>query len=945
MATAGTLYVAIKGDAKDLKKSLDSAKSSATKAANKIRSGMNRAGSAIIGVTGAVGALAGAAGLVALNSIVRESIQLAGVQETAERKLEAVLRATGGAAGFSSQELFNMASAFQNVTTVGDETIIGAQAVLATFKQVRGEGFERATAAALDMSAVMGTDLNSSILQVGKALNDPTKGLSMLTRVGVTFTDQQTEMVKSLQASGDMMGAQNIILRELETQFGGAAEAVANTFGGAVTQASNSFGDLQEQIGFIITKNEFFIQIATRVNSVFMDMTRSVGENTSSLQNLANRGLIRVAESIGTVIETMRFLENGWLGIKLVGQTAVVALSKSIAFLVKGLNSTFSPLGRLADFLVRVGVIENNPFDKLETAAESFADTTVDVHREIRRDIEETNDRYDNWREKADGIVDVMKEVEEETRNVAAASDSSTATVVSNQQSQTTAIDGTTAAFVNMGEFGLQSVQDMSDGWDLLIGQIETYDADMVSVNEKTEEARVLTTGFTSGFAQGWRDVQEEQSTFYEVGLASARGLNQDLTTALSNFANPFSDKFLEIENLWDNTLRNLVGNFTTKLAEMAVNFAASEVAGFLGFGGGGGATVAGGGRGGASGGGVGPGGTVSGFDGLSSAFSNTAFSGLQDTTASFLSDTLGLSGAGDFLTDVLPSSVFGSLTAGLGTAALDLFTGGDPTSAALSGLGAGVGFAAFGPLGAIAGSFIADLVGGLFGDDAPETAKLGTHLDYQYDAQNGFSATQSVYKSRNNGGSLSPTVDLFVGEIVAAMNAIDSAFIDQLGSDSSAISQYQSLAGSSVNSYIDSLYLRGDDHLEGDIGRDFMRHIETASTLMTSAFNNIPQTASLTGGGVSIDSQSIAHNGGRISGLRNDEGYIRVQSGEDVISRENVQRLESGDLGGGGEIRLTVVIPELGTEFNTMIDQRADNVIVLRNRSGLSDDESLIPA
>jgi hypothetical protein len=79
-------------------------------------------------------------------------------------------------------------------------------------------------------------------IQLGKALNDPTQGVSALSRVGVSFTDVQKDMIKKLQESGDMMGAQRIILGELEKQFGGTAEAVGKTLPGALDRLDNAIG-------------------------------------------------------------------------------------------------------------------------------------------------------------------------------------------------------------------------------------------------------------------------------------------------------------------------------------------------------------------------------------------------------------------------------------------------------------------------------------------------------------------------------------------------------------------------------------------------------------------------------------------------------------------------------------------------------------------------------
>jgi hypothetical protein len=64
----------------------------------------------------------------------------------------------------------------------------------------------------------------------------------------VTFTDEQKNMIKALQESGDMAGAQTIILNELNKEFGGSADAAAKADGG-MAQFKAQLGDVGKQIG------------------------------------------------------------------------------------------------------------------------------------------------------------------------------------------------------------------------------------------------------------------------------------------------------------------------------------------------------------------------------------------------------------------------------------------------------------------------------------------------------------------------------------------------------------------------------------------------------------------------------------------------------------------------------------------------------------------------
>jgi hypothetical protein len=197
-------------------------------------------GSSLAVVTGGFAAIATGAGFL---------VKSAADAEQEHAKLVAVLKATGNAAGFTADQLSEMASGFQETTAYEGDAVEGAMAVLASFKEIRGDQFKEATQAAMDMATVMGGDLNGAMLQLGKALNDPIQGMAALSRSGVSFTAEQKRMVEQMQKSGDIVGAQKIILAELKGEFGGAAEAAGQTFGGQVTRLWNKIGDLGEAIG------------------------------------------------------------------------------------------------------------------------------------------------------------------------------------------------------------------------------------------------------------------------------------------------------------------------------------------------------------------------------------------------------------------------------------------------------------------------------------------------------------------------------------------------------------------------------------------------------------------------------------------------------------------------------------------------------------------------
>lgn len=178
------------------------------------------------------------------------SLHLYDIQAKAEAKVQQAIKSTVGAAKLSFEQLKAYASQLQGKTLFGDERILNdSTAQLLTFTNIAGENFKRTQRVALDLSTVLDGDLKSASIQLGKALNDPVKNLSALSRSGIQFSEEQKKVVNSLAETGRLAEAQAVILDELERQYGGQAEAAAKVGIGSLQQLKNSWGDFLEQIG------------------------------------------------------------------------------------------------------------------------------------------------------------------------------------------------------------------------------------------------------------------------------------------------------------------------------------------------------------------------------------------------------------------------------------------------------------------------------------------------------------------------------------------------------------------------------------------------------------------------------------------------------------------------------------------------------------------------
>lgn len=185
----------------------------------------------------------------AITGFAAESIQASQKAQSTLNILNQTIQATGANAWTSSKELQQMATDLQAITNYGDDEIQTMQSVLLGFKNIKGDNFREATNAILDMATVMGMDLKSAAQSIGKALDDPIKGMDSLKKQGFNFTEAQKEVIQTMLDTGDVAGAQKIVLDELAGTFGGAATAAVNTS----VQLKNAWGDLKEGIGGFLT--------------------------------------------------------------------------------------------------------------------------------------------------------------------------------------------------------------------------------------------------------------------------------------------------------------------------------------------------------------------------------------------------------------------------------------------------------------------------------------------------------------------------------------------------------------------------------------------------------------------------------------------------------------------------------------------------------------------
>jgi hypothetical protein len=242
--------------------------------------------------------------------------KLAEAAAIADQRIVAISRTMGLFGGDTvvvTQRISDFADSMERETGVMAETIKAAQAKLLTFRQlamtadVAGEAFDRATAAAVDMAAAGFGEATTNAVQLGKALEDPIKGVNSLRRSGITFTESEKAKLAVLVQTNRIHDAQKVILTAIETQVKGTAAATAVS----TQRMKQGFGEVTDAIGtkLIPLMNAFADSIVAIGEKATLE---GLGAAFEEFGRQASSTLDKVNKKLGDFFHATDGTVNGW---------------------------------------------------------------------------------------------------------------------------------------------------------------------------------------------------------------------------------------------------------------------------------------------------------------------------------------------------------------------------------------------------------------------------------------------------------------------------------------------------------------------------------------------------------------------------------------------------------------------------------------------------------
>jgi hypothetical protein len=244
----------------------------------------------------------------------------------------------GNAANISATQVEELSGRLEKLTAIEAESIQEGANLLLTFGNIRNELgagndiFTQTTGIMVDMGVALKRGPVETATMLGKALNDPIRGITALRKVGVSFNEQQLEQVKAMQNAGDLMGAQKLILAELQNQYGGSGAAFAQTFTGQLQAMGHELGTIGEEAtmavmpalqGMIAEFRELIPIIGPQIKAAIESV--DWGAFAQTIANLAIF-FVQNAEAIGKAVGVLFALSTIFKTITVVMAAAKVAM-------------------------------------------------------------------------------------------------------------------------------------------------------------------------------------------------------------------------------------------------------------------------------------------------------------------------------------------------------------------------------------------------------------------------------------------------------------------------------------------------------------------------------------------------------------------------------------------------------------------------------------------
>lgn len=154
---------------------------------------------------------------------------------------ESAMLSTHNAAGKTVDDLYKLTGSLADLSGMPLANVREGISILQSMTNIRGDMFDKAALSVVNFAMAMGRDVPNAAIALGKALQNPQKGMTSLIRLGVILTQKQKDEITSYLKVGDVVKAQGVILDEIERKYGSTAKMVGEQLPGALGRLKNAW--------------------------------------------------------------------------------------------------------------------------------------------------------------------------------------------------------------------------------------------------------------------------------------------------------------------------------------------------------------------------------------------------------------------------------------------------------------------------------------------------------------------------------------------------------------------------------------------------------------------------------------------------------------------------------------------------------------------------------
>ena len=323
-----TISLEVEGNAKvELKRAQDAVEDFA----NATQDGMKKASGAFAVFEGVLAAeavkkgleLVKEAGKLLFETFITDGIKASSEYGESLHALATALKLSGDYTKDALDGFEKLASTVQRTSNVSDQAVL-SQAAYAKSLGLSNAQTEQLLKAAVELSAVTGKDLDSSVKDLAK-----------------TYEGVNPKLLKHIDATRNLTVEQlraGEAVRIIGERFAGSAEAQTKTYAGGIHQIAAAFEDVQKGIGNSITQNQTVIAVFSAVGDAMKDLADYVDGNRDALKLYISEGVVTAISGVQLLVSVFDVLIGSFNRVR----QAVVNVGTDLDSL------TLGAVGRLA---------------------------------------------------------------------------------------------------------------------------------------------------------------------------------------------------------------------------------------------------------------------------------------------------------------------------------------------------------------------------------------------------------------------------------------------------------------------------------------------------------------------------------------------------------------------------------------------------------------------